>query len=246
MQNRVVALVPAFNESGCIGATVEALSALGSIEFVLVVDDGSHDDTSTRAVSAGARCIRIEENTGKGSALNTGITAIKHWLLIEGGAPPAGLLLADADLGHSAAHLHLLIQPVLEGTMDVAIADFPAQNGAAGFGVAMFIARGALKRHAGRRMSEPLSGQRVLTWPALGAVFPLSPGFAVEVAMTIDAVHAGMRVGEVPVPLTHRPTGRDPRGIRHRGAQTIAIAAEIMRRELRLMERSAQWVLRMR
>jgi glycosyltransferase involved in cell wall biosynthesis len=233
MGNRVIALVPAFNESAFIGDTVEALRALDPIELVLVVDDGSRDDTSGRAIAAGGRCLVLKRNGGKGFALNAGVTAIRHWLLIEGTSPPLALLLADADLGASAGHLHLLIEPVLRGACDIAIADLPSQQGAEGFGFALFLARRALMRHAGMRMNEPLSGQRALSWPALGAVFPFGPGFAVEIAMTIDALRTGMRVVEVPVPLRHRATGRDPSGIRHRSIQAAAIAAEFLRRELR-------------
>jgi hypothetical protein len=73
---------------------------------------------------------------------------------------------------------------------------------------------------------EPLSGQRALTAAALAAVRPLAPGFAVEVAMTIDAVRSGLRVVEIPIDgLSHRPTGRGARGFAHRARQGLDVLA---------------------
>lgn len=228
-----IALIPAFNECVRVAQTVEAIQSIDVVKWVVVVDDGSSDDTAVRAAAAGARCLRLEANTGKGSALNAGVTAIRHWLLIEGLRPPTGLLLADADLGRSAVHLDRLICPVLGGELDVAVADLPPQTGASGFGVAMWLGRRTLLRFAGREMRAPLSGQRALAWRALGSVFPFAGGFAVEVAMTIDALGAGLRVGEVPVPLMHRATRCNPPGIVHRGSQALAIVTEYARREVR-------------
>lgn len=235
MGNWVIALLPAWNESKRVGASVEAIRSIESVKLVVVVDDGSTDGTADCAVEAGARCLRLDRNSGKGAALNSGVTAIRHWLLLEAVPPPAALLLADADLGSSAVHLHHLVQAVLEKRLDVAVADLPRQAGAAGFGVAMWMARRALQRYTGTEMHEPLSGQRALTWPALGSIYPFAPGFAVELAMTLDAIGAGLRVGEVPLPLTHRATGRDPAGIVHRGNQATALGAEMARRELRAL-----------
>jgi hypothetical protein len=119
---------------------------------------------------------------------------------------------------------------VLAGEADLAIADLPAQQGAGGFGVAMGLARRGMARATGRRMAEPLSGQRAIRWEALPALLPFAPGFGVEVAMTIDALRAGLRVVEVEVDLHHNPTGKDLAGILHRARQARAIARELTRR----------------
>jgi hypothetical protein len=84
-------------------------------------------------------------------------------------------------------------------------------------------------------MREPLSGQRALRWELLedGVLGPFAPGFGVEVAMTIDALTAGLRVVEVEVDLRHATTGRDLAGLRHRAVQAGAIARVLAGRELR-------------
>ncbi len=69
-QGPVLAIVPAHNEAGRIGAVVTAVAAQGLP--VLVVDDGSVDDTGAEAAAAGAQVLRLEPNRGKGGALKAG------------------------------------------------------------------------------------------------------------------------------------------------------------------------------
>jgi hypothetical protein len=227
----VLALVPARDEAERVGATVRALRDLPGVTEVLVVSDGSTDATAARALEAGAHCLDLPRNLGKGGALNAGLAALMGRVAERVSPEPAVLLLADADLAETAGRLGRLLDPVLGGQADLAIADLPAQQGAGGFGVAMGLARFGMARATGRRMSEPLSGQRAVRWEALPALLPFAPGFGVEVAMTIDALRAGLRVVEVEVDLRHNATGRDLSGLLHRARQARAIARELTRRK---------------
>jgi hypothetical protein len=196
-----------------------------------VVSDGSTDATAARALEAGAHCLDLPRNLGKGGALNAGLAALMGRVAERLSPEPAVLLLADADLAETAGRLGRLLDPVLDGQADLAIADLPAQQGAGGFGVAMGLARIGMARATGRRMSEPLSGQRAVRWEALPALLPFAPDFGVEVAMTIDALRAGLRVVEVEVDLHHNATGKDLSGLLHRARQARAIARELTRRK---------------
>jgi hypothetical protein len=227
----VLALVPAKDEADRVGATVRALRRLPGVAEVLVVSDGSTDATAARALEAGAHCLDLPRNLGKGGALNAGLAALMGRVAERLSPEPAALLLADADLAETAARLDRLLTPVLTGEADLAIADLPAQRGAGGFGVAMGLARRGMARATGRTMAEPLSGQRAVRWEALPALLPFAPGFGVEVAMTIDALRAGLRVVEVEVDLHHNATGRDLSGILHRARQARAITRELTRRK---------------
>jgi hypothetical protein len=227
----VLALVPAKDEAERVGATVLALRALPGVAEVLVVSDGSTDATAARALEAGAHCLDLPRNIGKGGALNAGLAALMGRVAERVSPEPAALLLADADLAETAGRLDRLLDPVLAGEADLAIADLPAQRGAGGFGVAMALARRGMARATGRRMAEPLSGQRAVRWEALPALLPFAPGFGVEVAMTMDALRAGLRVVEVEVDLRHNATGKDLSGLLHRARQARAIARELTRRK---------------
>ena len=65
----VVAVVAARNEAHIVGATVLALAAVPEVDRVLVVDDGSHDDTAQVAREAGVPVLRLGRNRGKGAAV---------------------------------------------------------------------------------------------------------------------------------------------------------------------------------
>lgn len=207
----VVALVAARDEGDRIGETVTALRALQPVAEVVVVDDGSRDETAPRSLAAGATVLRLDRPRGKGRALEGALArlydrAADVWLL------------ADGDLAETAASLEAVLTPVLAGDADLVIATFPPPQ-AGGFGIVKRAARHAIRLGSGLDVREPLSGQRALTAEALEAVRPLARGFGVETAMTIDAVRAGLRVLEVPAQLGHRPTYRDVRGFAHRGRQ---------------------------
>lgn len=222
--SRVVALVPARDEADRVGDTVLALRGIGAVTEVVVVDDGSRDDTASRALAAGATVLRLDRSRGKGGALEGAL----------GRLPPADAwLLADADLGSTAAGLAALLQPVLDGEVDLAVAVLPAAQGG-GFGLAKRSTRRAIRRLTGLELVEPLSGQRALTSSALAAVRPLASGFGIEAAMTVDAARAGLRMREIGTDLAHRPTLRDLRGFAHRGRQGWDILRALAPRALRV------------
>ena len=132
--------------------------------------------------------------------------------------PPALVLLCDGDLGDSAARLGPLLEPVERGSCDLAVATFARRQGG-GLGIAVGFARWAIRSLTGLELTAPISGQRAMRAELLSRLLPFAPGFAVETAMTIDAVRAGARVQEVELDLEHRATGRTPAGFLHRGRQ---------------------------
>jgi hypothetical protein len=216
---RSVALVPARDEVGSIGATVTALEALA--DEVVVVDDASSDGTAAAALVAGASVLRASRRRGKGRAVEEALRRLE---------PADVWLFADADLGSTAERLAPLVDAVRAGRADVAIAVFPELEGG-GFGLVKATAAWAIGRLSGFAAEEPLSGQRALSAAALAAVRPLAPGFGLETAMTIDAVRAGLRVVELPIEgLSHRPTGRGARGFAHRARQGLDILAALVPR----------------
>src|ERR687891_740135 len=78
---RVVAIVPAYNEAERLEKTIAALWTIPQIRNVLVVDDGSTDDTAAVAFRAGAECISLGRNRGKGAALNAGIATTRGYVV---------------------------------------------------------------------------------------------------------------------------------------------------------------------
>ncbi len=234
----IAVIIPAKDEARRIGATVHAARGLPGADLVVVVDDGSTDRTSEVALEAGARVLRHNRNRGKGAAMETGAEGVRlieeHEEGADGIRPPRHLLFLDADLEASAAGAAPLVEPVVEGKADMAIALFPATRlRLGGHGFVVRLARGGVRRATGWEPEQPLNGQRCITRAAFEAARPLAPGFGVETGLTIDVLRAGLRVIEVEVPLEHRATGTDLRAQLHRAHQFVDVLRALAARRVR-------------
>jgi Glycosyl transferase family 2 len=207
---RVVSVVAARNEEGRVGATVRAILRIEAVDEVVVADGSSEDGTAGEARGAGARVLVGPRRGGKGGSLEGALDRIE---------PADVYLLLDADLGATAIEGRVVLDEVVSGRADLAVGVLPRQAGHGGVRLVKATARRLIQALTGFRVQEPLSGQRAIGAAALAAVRPLSPGFGVEAAMTVDAVRAGFRVVEVPVAMTHAVTGRNVAGFVHRARQ---------------------------
>ncbi len=101
----VAAVVPAHDEGPRIGAVVKAL--VGSGLPVLVVDDGSSDDTAEQARAVGARVLGLSPNRGKGAALKAGFEEVLRGV----GMPRCdGILTMDGDGQHDPSEVPILLK----------------------------------------------------------------------------------------------------------------------------------------
>ncbi len=110
--SRVSFIVPAFNEAATIGEVLERVAALDLDKQVIVVDDGSTDDTprvlEEWAHRDGIRIVR-QKNRGKGAAIRAAIP------LLEGDIT----VIQDADMEYDPAEVPDLIEPIRRGAADV-------------------------------------------------------------------------------------------------------------------------------
>ncbi len=213
-------IIPAKDEADRIGATVTAALALPGVDLVVVVDDGSTDQTGRVAKASGARVVRHSRNRGKAAAMESGAEAVR----LFDGETPRNLLFLDADLGETAHAAEPLIKPVTAGEADMTIAVFVTRVKLGGHGFVVKLARRGIERATGWTPTQPLNGQRCLTRAAFEAARPLAPGFGVETALTIDLLRRGFRVREVEVEMAHRATGTDWRAQLHRARQFRDVA----------------------
>ncbi len=112
-QPSTLVIVPAYNEQGMIGGTIQSIRAFTDSP-ILVIDDGSSDETANVARRSGALVIQHPLNLGYGSALQTGYKyALRegYWAVVQ----------LDADGQHDASYIPTLLRPVLEGRVDVAV-----------------------------------------------------------------------------------------------------------------------------
>ncbi len=221
-------LVAARNEAERIAGTVSALRRALPGAHVWVADDGSRDDTAAAAVRAGAVVIAVGRRAGKGEAMS--IAARRALDAFDSpGEPQPTFLLCDGDLGESAVQLTTLVDIVLGRRADLAVARFARRQGG-GIGVAVGFARWALHSLTGMRAGAPISGQRAMNAQVLRGLLPFARGYGMELAMSIDAARAGMRIEEVELDLSHRASGRSPAGFAHRAGQLADFVRVYMQR----------------
>ena len=230
----VAVVIPAKDERRRIAATVTAARRLAGVDLVIVVDDGSRDQTARTAYEVGAVVTRHHRNRGKAAAMETG-AALVNRIEREAGEAPRALLFLDADLEGSAAAAQALIPPVLDDQADMTIAILPPQSRpGGGRGLVVRLSARGIQRATGWTPTQPLSGQRCLTREAFAAALPLARGFGVETALSIDLLRQGFRVREVEVDVHHRVTGTDWRAQVHRGRQYRDVALALSARRLHL------------
>ena len=105
---KVSFLIPAYNEAGTIGEVLERIAALGLDAQVIVVDDGSTDETAAIAEGAGATVVR-QPNRGKGAAIRAAIAEADGEIGV----------IQDADMEYDPAEVPDLIEPIVAGHADV-------------------------------------------------------------------------------------------------------------------------------
>jgi glycosyltransferase involved in cell wall biosynthesis len=173
---------------------------------VIVVDDGSTDNTSTIAEAAGALVLRHIKNMGKGEALNTGIIEARMM-------NPDAVVVIDGDGQHLAGELPRLVYPILEDEADIVVgsrylektSDVPNHRV---LGHRFF---NRLTGMASRiNVSDSQSGYRAFSPKAFKTDLFQSAGFSVESEMQFIAHEHNLRVVEVPITIRYTDKPKRP------------------------------------
>jgi glycosyltransferase involved in cell wall biosynthesis len=209
--NRSLAVVPAYNESSTIEHVISSLHEYAPGYDVLVVDDGSTDDTGARASAMGARIARHPFNLGIGGAMQTGFTFAK-----ENGYEY--MVQVDGDGQHRALEIAKLEAAMeLEPTLDMVcgsrfIGDdyrYPAPiSRRTGIHVFAFL----LTRIVRQPVSDPTSGFRLFNRRAISLFARDYPHDYPEVEAVLLLHHHRLRMREVPVRMSERGGGRSSIG----------------------------------
>jgi len=189
---RVAALIPAFNEAATIGAVVSGLR--GTVAEILVVDDGSTDETARRARDAGARVITHERNQGKGHAVRTGLASILSGDFTH-------VLLLDGDMQHLPREAARLTAAAESSGADVVIGErvFNRSEMPASRYHANRIGSLALSKFVGIPLGDTQCGFRIFKTNALRPLVLSATGYEIETEMLVKVRRRGGRVASVPV-----------------------------------------------
>ena len=198
----VTVIVPAYNEAGAIGGAVDRVraafdaSACGPAE-ILVLDDGSTDETAERARAAGATVISHPVNLGQGAAIKTGV----------GRARGRYVALIDGDGSYPAEDLPRLVQLASDAGYEQVIGD---RQGEAGSlrplrAVVKRLLRAFAAFLSGQAVGDLNSGMRVIEREAALRYAPLIPdGFSNSTTLTLATLSHRGRIAFVPIEYRRR------------------------------------------
>jgi glycosyltransferase involved in cell wall biosynthesis len=188
-------VIPAKNEAGAIGAAVAGARKAYPDAEIIVVDDGSDDDTGGVAEEAGARVVRHPESLGNGAAIKSGARAAKGDII--------GFM--DGDGQHDAAEYGKLLEKLDQG-YDMVIG---ARSSGSHANVGRLYANGIYNVVAswltGRRIPDLTSGFRVVRANLFKRFLYLLPnGFSYPTTITMAFLRAGFPIRFEPIPVAKR------------------------------------------
>jgi glycosyltransferase involved in cell wall biosynthesis len=203
---RTLIVIPAYNEARNLPGVLDSLRAAYPTWDLLVVDDGSSDDTATVAAAHGARVLRLPFNLGIGGAVQAGLLyAARHDYDV--------CAQIDGDGQHNAAETARLIEELQTSGADAVIGSRFLPDSPSGYRpglrrrIGITILRTVISRLTGQRVTDPTSGQRVLGRRAIALLAPVYPQEYPEPEALHLMLRAGLRVIERPVTMNARRHG---------------------------------------
>jgi len=202
--HKLLIIIPAFNEQGRVGNVIADVKNTLPDADVLVIDDGSADQTAAEAIEAGAIAVSLPVNSGYGVALQTGYKfAARHDYEIVG--------QIDADGQHKAEYLLTMLKALQEQKADVIIGSrFLERDGhyqpslARALGIGLFARIASLITH--QHVSDPTSGFQLMRIEvARFFCTDVYPTDYPDADILILLHRTGYRVFEVPVQMRPSP-----------------------------------------
>jgi glycosyltransferase involved in cell wall biosynthesis len=225
---RVIAAIPCFNEEQFISDVV--MRARRYVDRVVVVDDGSTDNTSEVAQSAGARVIRHEKRQGAGAATSSAFEAAKTY--------DADMLVTlDGDGQHNPDEIPQVLAPIINGEADLVIGSRflqPAQQ-TQGTNIRRYRKFGIdvitwlYNLGSKFKVSDSQSCFRAHSRRLLEAINITESGFSFSVEVLVKARRKGFVVTEVPISCVYHAQGSSLNPVAH----GLGVALSVIRFRLR-------------
>lgn len=220
---RIIAVIPAYNEEGFIGKVVSR--ARRYVDEVIVVDDGSTDNTAGVARVAGARVIKHKTNQGAGKATKTAFEAAKR--------SRADIVVSlDGDAQHNPDEIPRLLAPILNKEAELVIGSRFLQPRLQqmpryrkfGIDVITFL----YNLGSGVRVSDSQCCFRAHTRRLIEALNITEAGFGFSVQVLIQARKNGFTITEVPISSIYHAHGSTANPVTH----GLGVAFDVIKHRL--------------
>jgi len=221
--------IPAYNEENTIASVV--MKVKDHVDNVVVVDDGSTDDTSRLAEKAGAHVIEHERNKGKGEALKTLFQYARQREM-------AALVTLDGDGQHPAHEITDLLDKVHEGNADIVIGsrfldkehkkEIPLYRRFGNKALSIVTPSGKAKNSANGELSnikDTQSGFRAYSKDALKKITPREQSLGVDSEILMEARNNGLDIMEVSASVSYDGKTSHKGPIKH----TLSVIGSIIR-----------------
>lgn len=206
--SKLTAILPAYNEELCISGIV--LSSKKYVDRVIVVDDGSTDNTVEIAELAGAEVISHGINKGKGAALRTGFEAAKGSEII---------VTLDSDGQHNPNEIPKLVAPIINGEADIVNGSRYVNGNGKETPVYRRIGQTVLDKAtnltSGINITDSQSGFRSFARHTIPVFRFNRIDFSIESEMITDAANAGLRIKEVEIGVRYDVDGSTKNPVSH-------------------------------
>lgn len=183
---KVSVIIPAYNEEETVAKVIGVVKEVSFVDEIIVVNDGSTDNTESEALNAGAVVINHAVNKGKGEALYTGYKEAECDIIA----------FIDADIYNlTSGKVEAMIRPILEGKTDITKTKFSRASGR----VTELTAKPLLNFFFPEiSFEQPLSGQFAARKEVLKKI-NFEKDYGVDVGIVIDADVLGISITEVDI-----------------------------------------------
>jgi glycosyltransferase involved in cell wall biosynthesis len=195
----IVAAIPAYNEEKTIAKVV--VRTMKHVDKVVVIDDGSTDDTATIAEHLGAHIVKHEENLGYGAAIRSCFSAARDLNCDT-------LVILDGDGQHNGDDIPKLLAPIQAGEAEIVIgsrlvgtdvSEIPSYRRAG-----LRLINAATNRVAKQKVADTQSGFRAYSRKAVQRIRPYERGMGVTSEIDIRSGDAGLTIVDVPVGVAYQ------------------------------------------
>jgi len=220
---RTVALIPAYNESNSICLVVEEIKKLNLGLDIVVIDDGSTDETAKLAKQSGVECISHPINCGVGAALITGLTWASR-------AHYEQVIIVDADGQHPIESINTMLESLQSSDLVIGCRNWDEYKANRIRKYAHELLRKTLKFKYGIRISDVTSGFRAMNIDVARQLIPKLGDQYLEdtIMLLVEAKKMHLKITEVAVVIRNRQAGEPSHGLLRSGIKYLSVLTKVL------------------